>query len=161
MKIIDDSGEPPESIEHGYAIRAAQVEDSLVEAGAGRLPVLFFNAIEDSAAKVWDQLNHHVGIIRQYQVERLARFVALSEDLVTNADAVRIQQARVAIAAEAMAMAKAYGPLPSSARPAHQTLIDEIKSGHSSTIAASIARRGAWDNFEIYHMIGTGEIGRA
>src|SRR3546814_12253120 len=71
MKIIDDSGEPPESIEHGYAIRAAQVEDSLVEAGVGRLPVLFFNAIEDSAAKVWDQLNHHVGIIRQYQVERL------------------------------------------------------------------------------------------
>jgi len=156
MKIIDDSGEPPESIEHGYAIRAAQVEDSLVEAGVGRLPVLFFNAIEDSAPKVWDQLNQHVGIIRQYQVERLARFVALSEDLVTNADAVRIQQARVAIAAEARAMAKSYGPLPSSARPAHQTLIDEIKTGHSSSIAASIARRGSWDNFEIFHMIGTG-----
>ncbi len=156
MKIIDDSGEPPESVEHGYAIRAAQVEDSLSEAGIGRLPVLFFNAIEDSAPRVWDQLNHHVSIIRQYQVERLARFVALSEDLVTNADAVRIQQARVAIAAEAQAMAKAYGRLPSSARPAHQTLIDEIKSGHPSSIAASISRRGAWDNFEIFHMIGTG-----
>jgi transcriptional regulator with XRE-family HTH domain len=156
MKIIDDSGEPPESVEHGYAIRAAQVEDSLVEAGIGRLPVLFFNAIEDSAPKVWEQLNSHVGIIRQYQVERLARFVGLSEDLVTNADAARIQQARAAIAAEARAMAKAYGPLPSSARPAHQTLINEIKSGHASSIAASIARRGAWDNFEIFHMIGTG-----
>lgn len=156
MKIIDDSGDPPESVEHGYAIRAAQVEDSLIEAGIGQLPVLFFNAIEDSAAKVWDQLNHHVGIIRQYQVERLARFVTLSEDLVTNADAARIQQARVAIAAEAQAMSKAYGPLPSSARPAHQTLIDEIKTGHSSSIAASIARRGAWDNFEIFHMIGAG-----
>lgn len=156
MKIVDDSGEPPESFEHGYAIRAAQVQDSLVEAGIGRLPVLFFNAIGDSAAKVWDQLNQQVGIIRQHQVERLARFVTLSEDLVTNADAARIQQARIAIEAEALAMAKAYGPLPSSARPAHQTLIDEIKIGHSSSIAASIARRGAWDNFEIHHMIGTG-----
>ncbi len=156
MKVIDDAGEPPESVEHGYAIRAAQVEDSLVEAGIGNLPVLFFNAIEDSASTVWDQLNHQVGIIRQYQVDRLARFVALSEDLVTNADAARIQQARVAIAAEAQAMAKAYGPLPSSIRPAHQTLINEIKTGHPSSIAASIARRGGWDNFEIYHMIGTG-----
>lgn len=156
MKIIDDSGEPPESVDHGYAIRAAQVQDSLIEAGIGRLPVLFFNAIEDAAPKVWDQLNYHVGVIRQYQVERLARFVTLSEDLVTNADAARIQQARVAIAAEAQAMAKAYGPLPSSARPAHQTLVDEIKAGHPSSIAASIARRGAWDNFEIFHMIGIG-----
>lgn len=154
MKVIDDSGEPPESVEHGYAIRAAQVEDSLVEAGIGRLPVLFFNAIEDSAAKVWDQLNHQVGIIRQHQIDRLTRFVALSEDLVTNADAARIQQARVAIASEAFAMAKTYGPLPSSVRPAHQTLIDEIKAGHASSIAASISRRGAWDNFEIHHMIG-------
>ncbi|MEQ1715584.1 MAG: helix-turn-helix transcriptional regulator [Hyphomicrobium sp.] len=156
MKIIDDSGDPPDSVEHGYAIRAAQVEDSLVEAGIGRLPVLFFNAIEDSATKVWGQLNDQVGIIRQYQVERLSRFVALSEDLVTNADAARIQQARVAIEAEALAMAKAYGKLPSSARPAHQTLINEIKAGHPSSIAASITRRGAWDNFEIHHMIGTG-----
>jgi transcriptional regulator with XRE-family HTH domain len=156
MKIIDDSGDPPDSVEHGYAMRAAQVEDSLVEAGIGRLPVLFFNAIEDSAAKVWGQLNDQVGIIRQYQVERLSRFVALSEDLVTNADAARIQQARVAIEAEALAMAKAYGKLPSSARPAHQTLINEIKAGHPSSIAASITRRGAWDSFEIHHMIGTG-----
>ena len=156
MKVIDDSGEPPESVEHGYAIRAAQVEDSLIEAGIGRLPVLFFNAIEDSAATVWDQLNDRVGVVRQYQVDRLTRFVTLSEDLVTNADAARIQQARVAIEAEAQAIAKAYGALPSSARPAHQTLINEIKSGHPSSIAASITRRGSWDNFEIHHMIGTG-----
>ncbi|OUJ14808.1 hypothetical protein HK28_11270 [Acetobacter sp. DsW_063] len=29
MKVIDDSGELPESVEHGYTIRASQVEDSL------------------------------------------------------------------------------------------------------------------------------------
>jgi transcriptional regulator with XRE-family HTH domain len=156
MKVIDDSGEPPESVEHGYAIRAAQVEDSLIEAGIGHLPVLFFNAIEDSASQVWDQLNKQVGTVRQYQIERLNRFVGLSEELVTNADAARIQQARVAIEEEALAVAKAYGPLPDCRRAAHQTLINEIKSGHASSIAASIARRGAWDNFEIHHMIGTG-----
>jgi transcriptional regulator with XRE-family HTH domain len=156
MKIIDDSGDPPDSIEHGYAIRAAQVEDSLIEAGIGRIPVLFYNAIKDSAPNVWDQLNSQIGLIRQHQVDRLTRFVALSEDLVTNADAARIQQARVAIEAEAKAIAKAYGPLPSSVRPAHQTLIEEIEGGHPSSIAASIARRGAWDNFEIHHMIGAG-----
>lgn len=156
MKVIDDSGEPPDSVEHGYAIRAAQVEDSLIEAGIGHLPVLFFNAIGDSASQTWDQLNSQVSTVRHYQVERLNRFVGLSEDLVTNADAARIQQARVAIEEEALAMAKAYGPLPDCRRAAHQTLIDEIRSGHASSIAASIARRGAWDNFEIHHMIGTG-----
>lgn len=74
-------------------------------ADIGQLPVLFFNSIGDSASKLWGQLNDQVGIIRQYQVERIARFVGLSENLVTNADVARIQQARMAIAAEALAMA--------------------------------------------------------
>jgi transcriptional regulator with XRE-family HTH domain len=156
MKIIDDAGDPPDSAEHGYAIRAAQVEDSLVEANIGRIPVVFFNAIDDPADKVWDRLNEQVGVVRQFQVDRLARFVALSEDLVTDADAARIQQARVAIEEEAVAMARSYGALPDSRRAAHQTLVNEIKTGHASSIAASIARRGAWDNFEIHHMIGSG-----
>ncbi|KRA97947.1 hypothetical protein ASD83_12835 [Devosia sp. Root685] len=156
LKVIDGSGEPAESIEHGYGIREDQIRSSLAEAGLPKVPSLFFNALSDQPGPVWDELNDRIARMRQHQLDRLHRFVALSDDLVTNADAARIQQARIAIAQEARAMAKAYKSLPTSVRSAHQTLIEELATGHPSSIAASISRRGGWDNFDIHHMIGSG-----
>jgi hypothetical protein len=36
-----------------------------------------------------------------------------------------------------------------------QNLIDQIRDGHSSSIAASMNRRGAWINFSVHHMLGS------
>lgn len=156
LKVIDDSGEPAETVEVGYALRLAQVESSLGEAGIGHVPTTFFNAMDGSSRQAWKEIEDRVGEMRAHQVDRLLRFVALSHDLVTNADAARIQQARVAIETEIAAAARAYRLLPSSVRPSHQTLIEQIKSGHPSSIAAAITRRGTWLQFDINHFIGAG-----
>ncbi|MFC5757973.1 helix-turn-helix domain-containing protein [Rhizobium sp. GCM10022189] len=156
LKVVDDSGEPAESVEQGYALRLAQVENSLAEAGVGHVPTVFFNAMDGSAQHAWQEIEDRVGALRAHQVERLQRFVALSHDLVTNADAARIQQARVAIEAEVQSAVKSYRQLPKSVRPSHQTLIEQIKSGHPSSIAAAITRRGSWLHFEIHHFVGAG-----
>lgn len=156
MKIIDDAGEQPESVVDGYAIRAAQVADTLRKEGLPDVPVLFFNSMGDNPATVWESLGHRLEILRQRQVERLQRFVDVSADLVTNADVAKIEQARVAIAQEIELIYKAYPKPAPLIRPAHQTLIKELERGHASSIAAAVNRKGDWPNFPIHHMIGLG-----
>ncbi|WP_426231725.1 hypothetical protein [Pararhizobium sp. DWP3-4] len=95
-----------------------------VEAGIGAVPTLFFNAMDGSAADDWRQLDRQMKLVRQYQVERLQRFVALSVDLVTNADAARIQQARVAIETEMKSLRKHMR----NSRPAFARLIKRSSS---------------------------------
>ncbi|WP_189338630.1 helix-turn-helix domain-containing protein [Sphingobium sp. SCG-1] len=156
LKVITEDNEPPEDAAEGYAIRAMQVEDSLREAGVPPIPVLFFNAMEESAPDVWSALCRQIDAMRSRQHERLSRFVALSHDLVSNTDAARIQQARITLADEVERMVGDYRKLPNVIRPAHQRLLDELQTSHASSIAAAVARRGNWDNFEMHFMIGSG-----
>lgn len=156
LKVIDASGEPVESIEMGYAIRAGQIEDSLAEANLPQVPIAFFNAVADGPSGGWEGIAERIDAMRLRQLERLHRFVTLADDLITNADAARIQQARTTIADEAHSIVKAYPAVEGMVRPAHQRLIEELDAGHPSSIAASIARRGGWENFDVHHMIGVG-----
>jgi len=64
MKVINEAGEPPESAEDGYAIRAQQVIDTLHEEGLPDAPVMFFNAMTDSTS-VWENLCSHLESLRQ------------------------------------------------------------------------------------------------
>lgn len=156
LKIIDSDGEPVDSVEMGYAIRSSQIEDSLAEANLPQVPVAFFNAVADGTAGGWEGISERIDAMRRRQLQRLHRFVTLADELITNADAARIQQARATIAAEARAIADDYPTVAAMVRPAHQRLVEEVEAGHPSSIAASVARRGGWENFDVHHMIGVG-----
>src|SRR5262249_23255623 len=138
MKVINEANEPPEKPEDGYEIREHQVIDTLRKEGLPDVKVLFFNAMTDAPSVTWDQLCARLEILRQRQLDRLQRFVAVSEDLVTNADAAKIQQARVAVADEIARMMEAYAKPKPLVRPAHQNLLEELEDGHPSSIAASV-----------------------
>jgi hypothetical protein len=120
------------------------------------VPVVFFNAVNDPPAVAWERLSTQIDALRLRQVDRLHRFVEAAADLVTNADAAKIQQARSAIAEEVVRICESYAKLKPLIRPAHQTLIEELERGHPSSIAASVARRGDWYNFSVHHIIGLG-----
>lgn len=156
LKVIDASGEPVDSAEFGYAVRASQIADTLAEANLPAIPVEFFNAVSDSGANAWESISSRIDALRHRQLERLQRFVSLADDLITNADAARIQQARTTIFAESQAILKDYAAIAASVRPAHQRLIEEIETAHPSSIAASVARRGGWENLDVHHIVGVG-----
>jgi len=156
LKVIDDSGEPVESAEEGYAFRAHQVSDTLRAADLPDIPLLYFNAMDDSSGDVWKELCNHIDALRSRQMDRLSRFVFLASELMTNADAHRIQQARIALAAEAKAIASAYARMPTSVRTAQHSLLREMRESHPSTIAAAVVRKGSWYNLEVHHMVGIG-----
>ncbi|HEV2747003.1 MAG TPA: helix-turn-helix transcriptional regulator [Allosphingosinicella sp.] len=158
MKVADGSGMPVESVEDGYYERELQVQASLSQAGLPATPVMFFNAMTDPPAATWEQLTTHLDVLRRRQLERLQRFVEVSRELIANPNVSKIEEGRRAVEAEVARMvdAYAYDKLGPVVRPAHQNLVSEMRSGHASSINATINRKGGWTNFPVPHMIGVG-----
>lgn len=155
LKLVNGMGEPVETLDEGLTLREGQIEETLLNEGFAGIPVVYFNVVQDDAAQAWTALSHQVDQIRRRQLERLERFTTLAEELRTNADVHRIEQARFALAQEAVAIANEYR-LPGPIRLAHQRLVKELRDSHPSTIAAAAARNGSWLHFDMHHMVGTG-----
>ena len=111
--------------------------------------------MRDDPRVLWEDLSKQVGVIRSRYVARVGRLVAAATALIGNADAARSQEARVQVTS-AVDRLVAYGTLPTASRASHQNLAEQVRNGHSSSIAASMNRRGAWDNFSVHHMLGVG-----
>ncbi|UIK01570.1 hypothetical protein LZK82_31035 (plasmid) [Rhizobium leguminosarum] len=149
-------GDQVESVAEGYAYRTAQILDSLKAENIPPIPILYFNAIEDGSATTWREISRNIDVLRQRQLDRLSRFTTLALDFHNNADAHKIQQARVTLAKEGQNMWNDYPALATAVRAAHKGLITELQRSHPSTIAAAVVRKGSWYNLDIHHLIGTG-----
>ncbi|UIK14466.1 helix-turn-helix transcriptional regulator (plasmid) [Rhizobium leguminosarum] len=156
LKVINDMGDQVESVAEGYAYRTAQILDSLKAENIPPIPILYFNAIEDGSATTWREISRNIDVLRQRQLDRLSRFTTLALDFHNNADAHKIQQARVTLAKEGQNMWNDYPALATAVRAAHKGLITELQRSHPSTIAAAVVRKGSWYNLDIHHLIGTG-----
>lgn len=156
-----DGSETSETREEGYFFREQQIRQALATHGLPDVPVLFFDAMRDNPQQFWLELNRHVAAIRRNYQERARRLVGAATALISNVDAARSQEARTQIAAAVDRLVKSYGQLPPASRAAHQNLIEQLREGHASSIAASMNRRGVWSNFSVHHMLGAGVRGDA
>jgi hypothetical protein len=148
--------EPITSRAQGYSVRRKDVAQALVKAKLPPAPTYFFDAHGDDADKIWAALRGQVGQMRAVYAERAAAAAAGVTNLIQNVDIVKTAEARRRIEEATDRLLKDVRRLPAVVRPAHQNLIDQISAGHHSSIAASIVRGGEWDNFPIYHILGTG-----
>ncbi|NTF49101.1 helix-turn-helix domain-containing protein [Rhizobium rhizogenes] len=156
LKVINGMGDQVESVAEGYAYRTSQILDTLKAENIPPIPILYFNAIEDGSATTWREISGNIDVLRQRQLDRLSRFTTLALDFHNNADAHKIQQARVTLAKEGQNIWNDYPSVPTAVRAAHQGLINELQRSHPSTIAAAVIRKGSWYNLDIHHLIGTG-----
>jgi transcriptional regulator with XRE-family HTH domain len=156
LKVINDMGEPVESVAEGYAYRTSQILDTLKAENVPPIPILYFNAVEDGSVNTWREISENIDVLRKRQLDRLSRFTTLALEFQNNADAHKIQQARVTLAKEGQNIWKDYPGMATTVRAAHQGLISELQRSHPSTIAAAVVRKGSWYNLDIHHLIGTG-----
>jgi len=145
-----------ETREDGCFIRADQIGQALAAHGVPEVPTLFYDAMRDDPRDLWTSLSQQVAVIRSGYEIRARRLTAAAVALMENADAARSQEARGQVAAAVDRLVSSYGVLPSASRAFHQNLLEQVRNGHSSSIAASMNRRGAWTNFSIHHMLGVG-----
>jgi transcriptional regulator with XRE-family HTH domain len=156
IKIIDDAGGNPSSAGEGYAIRQAQIVQQFATEGLPAVPISFFNIDGDDPSVTWAWLASILSRIRSNKVVRLARLVAAARDLISNSDIAKTRQARRAILATMEQAAKRLTKLSEVVRPAHSNLVLQAKKVHQSSIAASVNRRGKWNNFQAAHILGVG-----
>lgn len=156
LKIIDDTGSNPSSAEEGYAVREAQIDQQFATEGLPTIPMNFFNVGKDRPEDVWTWLTSMIEKIRANKVAKIHRLVQASQDLIANCDVAKTRQARLTIAETMEQAADRFASLPGIKRHAHLNLVEQAKKTHQSSIAASINRRGKWDNFPIAHILGIG-----
>lgn len=156
LKIVDDTGNRPTSVEEGYAIREGQIEQQFATEGLPNVPVNFFHVETDSSEDVWAWLIERIGAIRLAKVARINRHVEAANNLVTNADVAKTREARTAIADTMRKAAERFRELPPVIRPASSNLVTEVKNTHQSSVAASVSRHGDWSQFNAAHILGQG-----
>ncbi len=156
LKVVDDSGMNPSTAEEGYAVREAQIDQQFATDGLPSIPVNFYNVGRDNPAEVWAWLTSMIDGLRANKIARINRFVGAAHDLINNSDVAKSRQARTVIAAQIVGTANRFSTFPNSIRPASSNLVTEAKKTHQSSIAASISRRGRWENFNVPHIIGVG-----
>lgn len=156
LKIVDDMGMCPTTIEEGYAIREGQIEQQFATEGLPNIPANFFHVETDSPEVIWKWLIERIDGIRQAKVSRIHRHVAAADDLVNNADIAKTREARSAIAAGMAKAADRFHAIDSTIRPAPSNLVSEVKKTHQSSVAASVSRKGDWPNFPAAHILGQG-----
>jgi transcriptional regulator with XRE-family HTH domain len=154
--VVDDSGSTPETVDDGYLIREDQIRQAFAKEDLKDIPVMFFDVSRDSAQDIWEKLSQRIGSLRDIHHGRTDRLVEAASRLMANADVARSQQARIRIAKMTTMLKKRLGSLPSSVRPAHHNLIAQARRVHPSSLAASMNRKGEWDNFAIHHILGVG-----
>ena len=156
LGVQGDGGIAPDSIEDGYLIRQEQAREALAREGLPDVPLLFYNALQERAEPIWNDLNDRLQAMRERYRERARQLASGAEALINDADAAASLEARAEIAASIDRFAKRYSELPTQARPAHQNLIEQARVSNASSIAASMVRRGGWSNFSVHHLLGVG-----
>lgn len=157
LKIVDDSGDIPETVEDGYAIREAQINQQFATEGLPAIPLNFYNVKSDNHEEVWTWLTSMIEQVRNKKIARINRLISAVDDLVKNSDVAKTQQARQTIAKTMrQTIEERFRQLPGLIRPAHDNLITEVKKTHPSSIAASVNRSGDWEYFPIGYILGQG-----
>ncbi|WP_158278022.1 helix-turn-helix domain-containing protein [Caulobacter endophyticus] len=153
---VSNEGEPAESRAVGCAVRRDEIRQALSGAGLPKINVSFYDAHLDRPEVVWASLRDQISLMRGVYVGRLDRSVRAVNEMVANVDLVKTRGARKSIENAFDRLIERVQVLPNVRRPAHQNLIDQLTASHQSSVAASMARRGDWQNFSVLHILGVG-----
>lgn len=147
---------PVASREEGYALRRNEIEHALAGAQLPVIPVYFFDAKNDASERIWTRLRGQIAKMRAAYVQRAMAAADGVRDLLENIDSVRTLEARREIEQDVSRLLGDVKTLTGNVRPAYLNLIEQMAVGHHSSIAASIHRRGGWNNFQFSHILGNG-----
>lgn len=159
MAVKDDSGEPPIDDEDGYNLKRDQILRTLAS-GDGALsgvPIYFFNAKRDDAAKVRGQLIEQVVHLRKSYEDRLLDECAAADEVVRNHETQAFTSAVQAVADQLSNFLGAHAALPPRVRQPSAELIEAMGGiRYASTIWAMTRRNGEYYNFSVSHQVGAG-----
>jgi len=159
MAVKDDTGQPPIDDEDGYSLKRDQIVRTLAS-GDGALagvPILFFNAKRDDAAKARALLVEQVQVLRKTYEDRLLDECAAADEIVKNHETQAFTAAVQAVADRLGHFLEAHPTVPARVRqPSHELIQAMANIRYASTIWAMTRRNGEYYNFSVTHHVGAG-----
>lgn len=159
IAVKNDGGEPPIDDEDGYDLKKEQILRTLASGDRALkgVPILFFNAKKDDAAKVRGQLIAQIVRLRKSYEDRLLDECAAADEVVHNHEAQAFTSAVRAVADQLSNFLGAHAPLPRRVRQPSAELIEAMGAiRYASTIWAITRRNGEYFNFSVSHQVGAG-----
>ncbi len=157
LAVIDDAGEPAESIEDGYDMKRDQAETKLQSIGLAGISVKFFNAFGDDSTRLKTILMELTERLRSRHRRELEELVKDGDALVKNF----ARQQTLTVQRDAVKRLKVWldneAQIDSSNVPnVERSLLYAMKIVHASTVQASVRRQGDWYNLDYSDQLGSG-----
>jgi transcriptional regulator with XRE-family HTH domain len=157
LAINNEDGTAVDDVHDAYSLREAQIRSRLTRFPGGKnLPILFFDAAEESPGPILEGLEVKLNELRSIQGARLQELASATEDLVTTYEQLQVQMAFAKLREELQQFLALHRQLPPRTMPMHERMLDAFKESHARTVWASARRNGDWVNLDSYHYVGMG-----
>lgn len=150
------SGEPVESVEEGYELKAEQVADALEPLALRQLPVHFFNSYQDNVIELRNFLNQRLTAVRDSFRMQLNETVEDTERLLANHEQEQVQEVIRSAGKRIESWVRQHETLPKSNINVQDDLINAMDRAYASTVRATIWRKGRWSNLDYCHHLSYG-----
>ena len=157
LQMLDDAGEPVESMEEGYRLKTGVVEETVHQSlGFSDFSVRFFNSHEDDPVDVRRDLNERIRMVFAGYRNVVHELVASAGGLVGNYQDEQAQE----VVRQAAVLVKSWiennMDLNSVEQEAERSLLGAVKGAHPATIHATMRRKGGWYNLDYGHHLAYG-----
>jgi transcriptional regulator with XRE-family HTH domain len=156
LAVKDESGLRAESDEEGYDLKGEQVSTALNPYRLSDLPIRFFNSFEDDPAALRAFVSDRVRSTRQDFRRRLTDVLDRTRLLLSNAEQEQVQAVQRDAGRHLTTWIHQHRDPAGTGGRVHDTLLDEIRVVHASTVHAAARRNGEWRSLSYSHQLGYG-----
>jgi transcriptional regulator with XRE-family HTH domain len=156
LAVKDEAGSQAETTEEGYELKDEHVRSALTPYRLNGSPTLFFNSLEDEPEGLRAFLRERVTHTRGQFQRQLDDVLDRTQSLLANAEREQVQAVQREAGRHLASWIKQH-PVPSPVGGhVHDTLLDEIRRVHASSVNAAIRREGEWRSLSYTHQLGHG-----
>jgi transcriptional regulator with XRE-family HTH domain len=157
VEVKYDDGMEVEEAAEGYELKRDQIELRLGGQGQADIEIAFFNASEDPAGNLRDQLLNKLHTLREAYSEDITRLAGLVDDLIENRGSNQIRLVFERVSSDLRTWTLRNREVTFNPDGVQQSLINAInETRYASRIRASVRRAGNWDSLDYYYHLSYG-----
>jgi hypothetical protein len=154
---VKDNGYPVQNPDEGYEIKGEEVALRLHPLGLGNLPVVFFNAAEDSPDVLRSFVRSRIDAIRESHRAKLREIISGANALLANYEKEQAREIMAQAARRLTIWLDHNAELPTvPSIHVQDSLLSAVGNAHPRTIHAAVVRDGEWQNLNYAHQLSHG-----
>lgn len=156
LSMRHDSGESVSDPTEGYGIKCYHVEDALQRINLMGIDVAVFDATYDNPAKLTSFLVSKIEASRTTQCANARATIHAVDQMLENVEVAEALATLENANKDLQIFADRHNSLTKNPLPAHNRLLNAIRTRHPSTVWAATRRAGSFWNFDVYQHLGDG-----